>query len=164
MNCIRYMCPVLIFFVSVFRRLSCLDLKGHHHRLFNVTWCSRGKRNTQKYSPDMVSGETLDIQKWSAGIVSYTYWPLFFCLSCSSLSSSSSSFFFLHLCSVAGNASLNIISNRHDHHRHPHPHHHQLSLSIYQHSRVPGEWVYCFYRLLIITCIPRLFHVCVFVL
>ncbi|RAH47603.1 uncharacterized protein BO95DRAFT_81054 [Aspergillus brunneoviolaceus CBS 621.78] len=59
----------------------------------------------------------------------------------------------LLLCAVTGNASLNIISDRHDHH------HHQLSLSIYQHSRVPGEWVYCFCCLLILTCIPRLFYV-----
>ncbi|RAH76803.1 hypothetical protein BO86DRAFT_238617 [Aspergillus japonicus CBS 114.51] len=40
----------------------------------------------------------------------------------------------LLLCAVTGHASLNIISDRHDHH------HHQLLLSIYQHSRVPGEW------------------------
>ncbi|RAK74271.1 uncharacterized protein BO72DRAFT_210836 [Aspergillus fijiensis CBS 313.89] len=59
----------------------------------------------------------------------------------------------LLLCAVTGNASLNIISDRHDHH------HHQLSLSIYQHSRVPGEWVHCFCCLLILTCIPRLFYV-----
>ncbi|PYH41745.1 uncharacterized protein BP01DRAFT_161378 [Aspergillus saccharolyticus JOP 1030-1] len=153
MNCIRYMCPVFIFHVLLSVRVNCTA------RIWTVTdgisstsfGAQKGKWNTQKQSPSMGLG-TLDIQKWSAGIVSYTSWPLLLAFLFVLV-------LFLFLCSVAGNASLNIISHRHDHHHH---HHHQLPLSIYQHSRVPGEWVYCFCYLLIIICIPHLFHVCVF--
>ncbi|PYH80462.1 hypothetical protein BO82DRAFT_107478 [Aspergillus uvarum CBS 121591] len=155
MNCIRYMCPVLhllrsTFFFFFFHGLHCQDLEGYQH-LFATSLCAQnGKRNTQKHPPNMVRGDPR-YTKRSRHCLLYILAPfLAFSLDCCSI---------LLLCAVTGHASLNIISDRHDHH------HHQLSLSIYQHSRVPGEWVYCFCCLLIITCIPRLFYVmCVCVL